>query len=73
MVVVNILDGLALTKFVVKPVLVTIFQKKILRERKKNTTRVSGVNHTNEYLDNYQNTNTPTVRFRDDVNAHFYA
>ena len=34
MVVVNILDGLALTKFVVKPVLVTIFQKKILREKK---------------------------------------
>ena len=34
MVVVNILDGLALTKFVVKPALVIIFQKKILREKK---------------------------------------
>ena len=33
MVVVNILDGLALTKFVVKPVLVIMFQKKILREK----------------------------------------
>ena len=36
MVVVNILDGLALTKFVVKPALVIIFQKKILREKKNN-------------------------------------
>ena len=38
-----------------------------------NTTRASGVNLTNEYLDNYQNTNTPTVSFREDVNADFYA
>ena len=31
------------------------------------------MNLGNEYLDNYQNTDTPTVRFRDDINADFYA
>ena len=41
-------------------------------EGTQNITRVSGVDLTNEYLDNYQITN-PTVRFRDDVNADFYA